>query len=248
MVTKRMSLDAFGTPPMNTPSISSASGMEELTEEDESSEDSIERVAEVSGYPHTTLSTIDEGSSANREAPASVGRTLYYTPPSATPNLELRLPSTDSPFIPPPQRQHLSCPPLPVTQALLSAHGDHARALDAELQCARDLIKSLEGEVDEMRQRAEKAERQIGEGEAWRSKVAQLEERLKQREEGERCYFDIVGKADAQTTKNSMVKLRIRPGSTVSVGLTIFDFLHLSLFHHVYLPFLHPFLPIDMCS
>ena len=192
MVTKRISLDAFGTAsPLALARARMSNDIEDLVEEeveDDREQSSSHDQAEGAGYPHT-LSTIDEGSSAGREVgltPGSLGKSLYYTPEtSVRPSDQFPLPTTDSPFAPPPRRQHLSCPPLPVTQALLSAHGDHTRALDAELQCARDLIKSLASQMAEVRHRAENAEREGMKNEEWQRKVRDLEELLVEREDGE---------------------------------------------------------------
>lgn len=204
MVTKRMSLDAFGTPtpPLLTHSTRSASDIEELAENDDEEND-LDSVADVSlsysekesPVPHTTLSTIQEASFSSRDiadasaytqTPGSHGVTQYFIPASETlDNRGLPLPSNDSPFLPLKFRQNLSCPPLPINEALLSAHSEHAQALVHELECARNVIGELEDELKAMKVRAEEAVREDEDERAWLNKAKELEGLLAERDEGQ---------------------------------------------------------------
>lgn len=203
MVTKRMSLDAFGTstPPLLSHVAAPSSDIEELAEEDEGAsseaELNIETGDEVHETPikhHTTLSTIQEASSSCQDTSssreygqtsASLGVTQYYTPASSALDSRGIPRAFDSPFLPPNYRQHLSCPPLLISGALLSAQSEHTKALSHELKCAKDVIASLEEELAEMRVRAEKAEQVDEEEKQWLHKAKELEGLLAERDDGE---------------------------------------------------------------
>jgi hypothetical protein len=124
----------------------------------------------VPTFRHTSLSTIPESSSASTRdltlsslgstsglpfsstpyfTPGIPEQTPYFTPDetSSLPSLRpgnLPLPKLDSPFLPPGYRGRASAPPLGVTQKLLEAHGEHARALQQEVERAREVILELE--------------------------------------------------------------------------------------------------------
>lgn len=177
---------------------------EELSDEEAHDDDMEEQghdptmhmVEQMAECQHTSLSTIQEGLSGNNTSGStslgagsyffSFGRTQYYTPRSPTLDEgEIPLLSTNSPFLPPAHRQHLSCPPLPVSHALLAALGDHAKTLNAELDRAKRVIRELEGEIEVLNSEKAAADKHQQQESQYLSKVRELEELLEERDSGQ---------------------------------------------------------------
>jgi hypothetical protein len=203
MVTKRMSLDAFGTPsppPVSQPP-SSGGDIEEVLEEGGVGEEGEEAGGESAGYLHTTLSTIEEGLSAAQESvndrsraiPLSLSQartvldqTFYYTPFSAKlDHRGLPLPSSEPEIGACSPRQHLSCPPLPASELLLGAHSGYTRSLESELQCARNVIQCLEEELSRVTNATEGHRDSVMQQKAWESKIKAIQDLIQERDEGE---------------------------------------------------------------
>ena len=170
MVTKRMSLDAFGAP--NPPlandadssiSVFSMAEMEEILEDEEGSEEAESDHGsdddadndEMGGlgvdneeYSYTTQSSVQEGSTRTSDSlntkmtpnPESLGKAHNRT---QYPHVVDRSPRTHSLI----RRQHTSCPPWPPSQALLAADGDQFKLLKAELDCSMKVIADLRAKL-----------------------------------------------------------------------------------------------------
>jgi len=183
LVTKRMSLDAFGaaspSPPVDA--VAPPTDIEELVEEDDDTE-AVDVSRLGAGHIESDLSSLPESSSGQD---LSEKPTQYFTPFSAgevTEGLSLLTPA--SPFLPPDRRRHVSCPPFPGTQSLLQAHGDHTKALSYELGCARRLIKETEQELHDAKKRLEEAEKGEDREQAYLFRMTELEELLAERDQG----------------------------------------------------------------
>ncbi|EIW69010.1 hypothetical protein TREMEDRAFT_62726 [Tremella mesenterica DSM 1558] len=159
MVTKRMSLDAFGA---SSPEISDFVGgqAEELV--DEPTDDltpAMDGGAEVL-FHTTTLSTIDEsplsaqsaqqeGTEWSSETDSPSEQTRSHTP-SSRPVLGahgLPLPHR-RPYV---ERKHSSAPPMGISQALLEAHADYTKALQREIKAGEDVVEELQAESRQLR-------------------------------------------------------------------------------------------------
>jgi hypothetical protein len=113
-------------------------------------------------------------------------KTKYYTPFSAPQSDQQRpLLPDDSTFHPAARRQYASCPPLPVTQSLLRAQDDHAKALSHELDCAKGLIKEMEGELRDAKKRLQHADHGNDMEQALLVRMQELEDLLAEKDQGE---------------------------------------------------------------
>ena len=240
MVTKRMSLDAFGTHRAAPTSESPAKGreVEVLMEEDgndvyeddsslshyddtdrdaeeEEEEDADEEDAEdegedlgriigqreslYEGFQSASSSTIREASNTHLDhsfsssakltgSPGSIENTVICNDALHTPRLNkngLPLPTTESPFIPPAYRQHLSAPPIPTVDIDHDSESKRARAVQGELAAARLAIERLESECGDLRALVEQQQQDKRSFASFEHKVKELEELLREKYEGE---------------------------------------------------------------
>ena len=195
LVTKRMSLHAFGTAAASFSSehVVPWTDTEELIDDhrDEQPGDVTEDVAAVEEREVPDLSTVQESLSVQQTSgtsscgPCTSENTRYYTPFSAPHNSpKPPLPSREPCAIPTTRRQYSSCPPLPVTRSLLRAQGDHTQALSHELNCAKALIKQMEKDLRDAKKRLERAERSNDMEQALLIRMQELEDLLAERDQG----------------------------------------------------------------
>lgn len=195
LVTKRMSLHAFGTAAASFSSehVVPWTDTEELIDDhrDEQPGDVTEDVAAVEEREVPDLSTVQESLSVQQTSgtsscgPSTSENTRYYTPFSAPHNSPMPpLPSREPCAIPTTRRQYSSCPPLPVTRSLLRAQGDHTQALSHELNCAKALIKQMEKDLRDAKKRLERAERSNDMEQALLIRMQELEDLLAERDQG----------------------------------------------------------------
>jgi hypothetical protein len=145
----------------------------------ETQQGSLSSIEEEASGTNTSAST----SPAGENHPISFGQTEYFTPQSPRLHQGTDLLSlTDSPFLPLAHRQHLSCPPLPISQALLAAQGDHAKAMEEELEQAKVVINELVSEIEKLKAGDQTAEAQ--EESQYQAKLRDLNELLEERESG----------------------------------------------------------------
>ncbi|WRT65725.1 uncharacterized protein IL334_002673 [Kwoniella shivajii] len=166
-VTKRMSLDAFGTP--SPPRSVEEEVVEEVLSESHEDEHDNADQAELDqlrdngleGYQSHELSNITESPSSAEHSfgndmtqtpsnPTSAhGTTPFFTPLSPTlTHQELPLPMSHSPLT---WKNHMSAPPLVVTTSLLAAQEQHSSGLKDQLKAREMMMDILYSEVNELR-------------------------------------------------------------------------------------------------
>ncbi|WVW80172.1 hypothetical protein I302_102149 [Kwoniella bestiolae CBS 10118] len=201
-VTKRMSLDAFGTTPIAMSFGELEEGLEEVLEGDGEDQNQSEPQGDdcqyelndngLEGYEAHELSNITESpfsedhsttyqisivdhTPSNQYTIADTN-TKFFTPLS--PSLSAQgspLPPSPSPS-PLIRRKYLSAPPLSVTNTLLEAHADHTKALKEQLRAGEFMMDVLRSENEELKVLLKQKGEQ---GERWevdvKSKVAEME-------------------------------------------------------------------------